>query len=136
MLHLRLQRGITPKTPFGGTDVDSRWARDRTEPPAMTAPGGARKVEAPVPFTRIQRMGTKTIRLDDEIYERIRAEKREDETFSETIERLIGDVSLLELAGGLSEAEAEEAKATIRTSRQVDRQKAQNIGRRSTELEE
>ena len=62
-------------------------------------------------------MGTKTIRLDDEIYERIRTEKREDETFSEAIERLIGDVSLLELAGGLSEEAAMEAKAAITKSR-------------------
>lgn len=81
-------------------------------------------------------MGTKTIRLDDEIYERIRAEKREDETFSEAIERLIGDVSLLELAGGLSEEAAAEAKAAIRRSREVDRRTARDVGRRSVERDE
>lgn len=75
-------------------------------------------------------MGTKTIRLDDEIYERIREEKREDETFSEAIERLIGEVSLLELAGGLSEEDALEAKAAIRRSREVDRRKSREIGER------
>ena len=81
-------------------------------------------------------VGTKTIRLDDEIYERIRAEKREDETFSEAIERLIGEVSILELAGGLSEEEAGEAKDAIRRSRDVDRRKSREVGRRSTGRDE
>jgi len=81
-------------------------------------------------------MGTKTIRLDDEIYERIRAEKREGETFSEAIERLIGEVSLLELAGGLSEEAAMEAKAAIRRSRDVDRRTSRDFGRRSAERDE
>lgn len=81
-------------------------------------------------------MGTKTIRLDDEIYERIRAEKREDETFSEAIERLIGDVSLLELAGGLSESAARDAKAAIRQSRNEDRRAWSTVGRRAEERDE
>ena len=81
-------------------------------------------------------MGTKTIRLDDEIYERIRAEKREDETFSEAIERLIGDVSLLELAGGLSEEAAMEAQASIRRSRDVNQQKSREVGRQVMERDE
>ncbi|WP_254546365.1 antitoxin VapB family protein [Halomarina pelagica] len=33
-------------------------------------------------------MGTKTIGLDDEAYERLRAEKLEDESFSDTVKRL------------------------------------------------
>lgn len=81
-------------------------------------------------------VGTKTIRLDDEIYERIRAEKRENETFSEAIERLIGDVSLLELAGGLSESEAQDAKAAIHQSREADRRAWRAIGRRTAERDE
>lgn len=78
-------------------------------------------------------MGTKTVRLDDEIYERIRSEKRDDETFSEAIERLIGEVSLLDLAGSLSEAEAREAKEAISNSRAVDKRKSREIGRRLEE---
>lgn len=30
-LHLRLKHEITPRTPFGGTDVDSQWARNLFE---------------------------------------------------------------------------------------------------------
>ena len=53
-------------------------------------------------------MGTKTIRLDEDVYEKLRARKRDDETFSEAVDRLVGGSSLLELAGILSEGEAEE----------------------------
>lgn len=52
-------------------------------------------------------MGTKTVRLDEEVYERIKAHKREDETFSEAIARLTGGYSLLDFAGGYDEADAE-----------------------------
>lgn len=44
-------------------------------------------------------MGSKTIRLDDDVYAKLCAAKREGETFSETVERLIGAPSLTELAG-------------------------------------
>ena len=44
-------------------------------------------------------MGTKTVRIEDDVYERIKAKKRDDETFSEAIERLVGGGSLLDLYG-------------------------------------
>lgn len=50
-------------------------------------------------------MGTKSVRLDEEVYERIAAHKRDNETFSETISRLTSDYSLLAFAGGSSAAE-------------------------------
>lgn len=52
-------------------------------------------------------MGTKSVRLSEEVYHRIEAHKREDETFSEAIDRLIDDWSLLELAGSYTEEQAE-----------------------------
>jgi predicted CopG family antitoxin len=55
-------------------------------------------------------MGTKNGRLDDDVYEQIESEKRDDETFSEAIERLIGGSSLLDLVGILSDEEAEEMR--------------------------
>ncbi|SDF46514.1 antitoxin VapB family protein [Halorientalis regularis] len=58
-------------------------------------------------------MGTKTIRLDEDVYDRVRAEKRDDETFSEAIDRLIGGPSLLELTGILSPEEADEFQEVI-----------------------
>lgn len=37
-------------------------------------------------------MGTKTIGLDDEAYERLKAQKRDDESFSDTVKRITGEV--------------------------------------------
>jgi len=48
-------------------------------------------------------MSTKrTVKLDSEVYDRVAAQKRDNETFSEAIERLIGGrgVSLLDLVEG------------------------------------
>jgi predicted CopG family antitoxin len=53
-------------------------------------------------------MGTKSIRLDEDVYERIEAHKWEDETFSEAIDRLTSEYSLLDFAGGYSEDDAEQ----------------------------
>jgi len=38
-------------------------------------------------------MGTKTIGLDDEAYERLKAEKRADESFSDTVKRITNVVA-------------------------------------------
>lgn len=51
-------------------------------------------------------MPTKTVRLEEDVYERIKSEKREDETFSAAIDRLTSDYSLLDFAGGYSDEEA------------------------------
>lgn len=69
---------------------------------------------------------TKSIRVSDELHEKIAAHNRDDETFSETLERLIGGPSLRELAGVLSDEEAEEFRAAIDEShdehdREIDR---------------
>ncbi len=42
-------------------------------------------------------MSTKTVRLKEDVYERIKTKKREEETFSEAIDRLTRDASLLDL---------------------------------------
>lgn len=38
------------------------------------------------------------MRLDESVYERIKDQKREDETFSQAIERLTGDYTLMDFA--------------------------------------
>ena len=58
-------------------------------------------------------MGTRNVRLDEDVYERVKNEKRDDETFSEAIERLIGGASLLELVGILSDDDAEAMRKAI-----------------------
>lgn len=68
---------------------------------------------------------SKSIRLSEEAYERLAAHKRADETFSEVVLRLAGERSLLELAGILSDDEADALRDAIKERRE----------RRMTELE-
>lgn len=69
---------------------------------------------------------SKSIRLSEEAYERLAAHKRENETFSEVVLRLAGERSLLEIAGILSDKEAETLRDAIDERRE----------RRAKELEE
>lgn len=61
-------------------------------------------------------MSTKPVRLEEDVYERVKAHKRPDESFSEAIDRLIGDWSLLELAGTMTDEEAAAHVAAIEAS--------------------
>lgn len=66
---------------------------------------------------------SKSIRLSEEAYERLKARKQDDETFSDVVLRLAGERSLLELAGILSDEEAdalEDAIAERRARRRDD----------------
>lgn len=58
-------------------------------------------------------MSTKPVRLDEDVYEYVKSKKRDDETFSEAIERLIAPTSLLDLVGVLSDGEAEAFREVI-----------------------
>lgn len=59
------------------------------------------------------RMATKTISLDEEAYERLKAHKREGESFSKVVKRLTGERSWREVAGILSADEAEDLDRMI-----------------------
>lgn len=75
-------------------------------------------------------MGTKQVRLDESVYERIEAHKRSDETFSEAVERLLADVSLLDLASDDDEYDAERAerrKATLDRTAEADGRAVQEM---------
>jgi hypothetical protein len=48
-------------------------------------------------------MGTKHIRVDDDLHARIKSASREDETLAETLERLLGDYSLAQFADDAAE---------------------------------
>lgn len=58
-------------------------------------------------------MGSTTIRLDEDVYEKLRAVKRDDESFSDAVSRLIDGGSLLDLVGLWSEDTVEEVRDVI-----------------------
>lgn len=65
-------------------------------------------------------MGTKTISLAEDAYEKLKRHKREGESFSDVVRRLTGDVTLAEYYGRLEDDTAEELE-TIIESRREDR---------------
>lgn len=60
---------------------------------------------------------SKSIRLSEEAYERLAAHKREGETFSEVVLRLAGERSLLDLAGILSDEDADALRKAVEERR-------------------
>jgi predicted CopG family antitoxin len=69
---------------------------------------------------------SRSIRLSEEAYERLAAHKRAEETFTEVVLRLAGERSLLNLAGILSDEEADALHEAVEKRRE----------RRRTGLEE
>lgn len=70
---------------------------------------------------------SKSVRLSEEAYDRLAAHKREDETFSDVVLRLAGERSLLELAGILSDEEADELRDAIEERRARRREELEEI---------
>ncbi len=62
-------------------------------------------------------MGTKTISISDDAYARLKAEKREKESFTDAVIRITRKRSLLEIAGFLDEGEAKEMEGTLKEMR-------------------
>jgi len=70
---------------------------------------------------------SKSIRLSEDAYERLAAHKREDETFSDVVLRLAGERSLLELAGILSDDEANAMREALEERRTRRRDDLENV---------
>ena len=62
----------------------------------------------------------KTIRVSEEYHEWLAAHKRDDETMEETLRRMTRGPHPEDVAGLLSEAEAEEAKTAVEELRERD----------------
>jgi predicted CopG family antitoxin len=62
------------------------------------------------------------IRLEDHVYERISANKRDDESFSEAVERLIGGRSLRELRDVFNNGQVGEMQEAIEAAGEDDRE--------------
>lgn len=65
-------------------------------------------------------MGTKTIGIQDDVYERLKARKRDDESFTDLVDRLLEEATAdwQEGFGSLSADEAEELERIVADSRQ------------------
>lgn len=61
---------------------------------------------------------SKTIALSESAYRKLKARKREDESFSDVVDRMAGERSLLELAGTVSQEDSEEFRAAINEARE------------------
>lgn len=72
-------------------------------------------------------MATKTISLDEEAYERLKAHKREGESFSDVVKRIAGERSWNEVAGILSADEAEQLEAVIEAGRTRSRERRNRL---------
>lgn len=66
-------------------------------------------------------MGTKQVRLDEDVYAKIEDKKRTDESFSDAIDRLTSDWSLAEWGGWMDSNEAAEHRAMLDELAEADR---------------
>jgi len=78
-------------------------------------------------------MATKTLTITEDAYERLATAKEENESFSEVINRITGKVSLLSIAGILTEKEADKLEASITKSRQRSRLRMKRIAKELAE---
>ncbi|MDS0284497.1 antitoxin VapB family protein [Haloarcula onubensis] len=70
------------------------------------------------------------IRLEDDVYERIKATKRDDESFSDAVERLIGGRSLSDLRDVFNEDQVTEMRDAIEQADQQDRDEVRDVAER------
>jgi predicted CopG family antitoxin len=75
------------------------------------------KFEPPISNVKMK-MSLKSVSLSEEVYARLEAEKKEGESISDVITRLIEKKSLLNIVGFLKEEEAEEMEEVIRVMRE------------------
>jgi predicted CopG family antitoxin len=73
---------------------------------------------------------SRQVRLEDDVYERIKAHKRDDESFSDAVARLIGGRSLSDLRGVFDEDQVAEMQDAIEQADQDDRDEVQDIAER------
>lgn len=71
-------------------------------------------------------MGSKNISIPEDVYEKLREERRTDESFGEAIDRLLGRRQLSEFWGAWDEGTATRARDAVEKSRERN---ADRLGR-------
>jgi predicted CopG family antitoxin len=72
-------------------------------------------------------MPTRTISLDEEAYERLRAHKQEGESFSDVVKWLAGERSWSEVAGILTDEEADALEDAVAAGRTRSAERADRV---------
>ena len=72
-------------------------------------------------------MPTRTISITEEAYERLRVRKEKNESFTDVINKITGKRSLLELAGILSNEEADKLEKHIKDMRALSSKRMDRI---------
>lgn len=72
----------------------------------------------------------RNVRLTEAAYERLERRKRPGESFSDTVERLAGERSLLDLAGLLDDEEAAEMREAIEEGEERSRDRLDRLADR------
>ena len=70
------------------------------------------------------------IRLADDVYERIKANKRGDESFSDAVERLIGGHSLRDLRGVFDTDQVDQMRDAIEAADRADHDEVREVAER------
>ena len=70
------------------------------------------------------------VRLEDHVYERIKSNKRNDESFSDAVERLIGGHSLRDLRDVFDDEQVAEMREAIDAVDQEDREEVRDVAER------
>ncbi len=70
------------------------------------------------------------IRLEDDVYERIKANKRDGESFSDAVDRLIGGRSLRDLRDVFDDDQVSEMRDAIEAADQADRDEVREVAER------
>jgi predicted CopG family antitoxin len=69
----------------------------------------------------------RNIRLTEDAYQRLKSRKHTGESFSDTVERIAGERSLLDLAGILSDEEAEDMRDAIQEQEERSRERLDRL---------
>lgn len=72
-------------------------------------------------------MGSKNISVPDDVYEKLREERRADESFGEAIDRLLGRKRLSEFWGAWDDDTAEDARDAIAASRERSKDRLEEL---------